>query len=245
MKRLMIFFMLTFACNAAFAKFDTLFVITSNDTAVIWHKHAFGSCVSKFVFDVTVGNDTIIIVERDTVGTLVDCNCWFDLNVTMVNLIGNYIAMVYCQELKIYNHPKDTSYLIGSVSFSIPNISVLPYFSIVGFQSECGGVPVSVEKRQTSMPQITRIINHPNPFNSVTNFQFTLPADQVGISNFQFVSLKIYDALGKEIATIVNGEMEPGEHIMRWNAVNFSSGIYFYRLAIGNQMYFGKMNLVK
>jgi hypothetical protein len=220
-------------------------VITSGDTAIIWHKNTESNCACKFDFDVTVGKDTIIIVERDTVGPIADCICTFDLNITIVNLFGNYIAMVYRQEMSIYHYPIDTMHLIGSLSFSMPGSSLLPYFSIMGFQSECGGIPVSVEKRQTSMPRITRIINHPNPFNSMTNFQFTLPTDQVGISNSQFVSLKIYDALGKEIATLANSEMEPGEHIVRWNAVNFSSGIYIYRLTIGNQMYFGKMSLVK
>lgn len=65
--------------------------------------------------------------------------------------------------------------------------------------------------------------NYPNPFNPKTNFRFQ-------ISDFGFVSLKVYNVLGQEVATILNGQMQPGDYNVAWDASRFSSGAYFYRL---------------
>ncbi len=67
--------------------------------------------------------------------------------------------------------------------------------------------------------------NYPNPFNPSTNFQFRIP-------EFGFVSLKIYDVLGREVATLVNEEKPSGEYRIDFNAekYNLSSGVYFYTL---------------
>ncbi|MGA2625140.1 MAG: T9SS type A sorting domain-containing protein [Bacteroidota bacterium] len=65
--------------------------------------------------------------------------------------------------------------------------------------------------------------NYPNPFNPITDFEFR-------IANFGFVSLKVYDELGREVATLVNEVKQPGEYTVRWNAEGIASGIYFYRL---------------
>jgi hypothetical protein len=119
---------------------------------------------------------------------------------------------------------------------SSPNL--LPYFSITGFQSGCNGVSVTVERKNVSAPEMSRVINHPNPFNSSTNFRFV-------ISSSQFVSLKIFDLLGREVATLINGDLNLGEHFVQWNATSFPSGIYFYRMTVGNVVQVGKMNYVK
>jgi len=70
--------------------------------------------------------------------------------------------------------------------------------------------------------------NYPNPFNPSTDIRFELPAGQKGGS--RFVSLKIYDLLGREVATLVNEVLQPGTHHSRWNASNMPSGIYYYRM---------------
>jgi hypothetical protein len=238
MKTLRTILMLVVLSASAYAGFDSLYVTTHGDTATIWHKNTVSNCASKFVFDVTVNHDTIVIVERDTVGPRANCICTFDLNVTVVNLLGNFVAMVYRQQLKIYDYPKDTVYLVGSTSFSISSLNMLPYFSITGFQSGCNGVPVTVERKSVFSPQISRVINHPNPFNSSTNFRFN-------VSSSQFVSLKIFDLLGREAATLINGDLNPGEHFAQWNAADFPSGIYFYRMTVGNVVQVGKMNYVR
>ncbi len=68
--------------------------------------------------------------------------------------------------------------------------------------------------------------NYPNPFNPTTNIQYA-------VSSTQFVSLKVYDVLGNEIATLVNEEIDAGNYQVEWNASNLPSGIYFYRIRAG------------
>jgi hypothetical protein len=68
------------------------------------------------------------------------------------------------------------------------------------------------------------IQNYPNPFNSTTNISFSIPART-------FVSLLVFDMLGREVATLVNEELSSGNHTRQWNATNMTSGIYFYRLS--------------
>jgi hypothetical protein len=237
MKTVQTILLLVAVHGSTYAGFDSLYVIAHNDTATIWHKNAESNCASKFAFVVTVNHDTIVIVERDTVGPRAKCTCLFDLNVMIVNLLGNFTAMVYRQQLKIYGYSNDTTYFIGSTNFSI-STNLLPYFSIRGFQSECTGVPVTVEQKSVSPPEISRVINHPNPFNSSTNFRFI-------VSSSQFVTLKIFDLLGRGVATLINGELNPGEHSVQWNAANFPSGIYFYRMTVGDVVQVGKMNYMK
>jgi len=69
--------------------------------------------------------------------------------------------------------------------------------------------------------------NYPNPFNPSTNIQYDLPFDN-------FVSIKIYDILGKEVNTIVNEFKNAGSYIVLFNGSNFSSGIYYYKIKTGN-----------
>jgi len=81
--------------------------------------------------------------------------------------------------------------------------------------------------------------NYPNPFNPVTNLEF-------GISKLGFVSLKIYDMLGKEVATLVNTNLNPGTYKYNYDASGLSSGIYFYKLTVdGNIIDTKRMMLLK
>jgi sugar lactone lactonase YvrE len=69
--------------------------------------------------------------------------------------------------------------------------------------------------------------NYPNPFNATSNFGFR-------ISSLSDVSLKVFDLLGQEVATIVNERLAAGSYTRRWDAAGLPSGIYFYRLQAGN-----------
>lgn len=80
--------------------------------------------------------------------------------------------------------------------------------------------------------------NYPNPFNPTTNINFYLTKNS-------FVTLKIYDVLGNETATLINSEMGEGEHNIVFNANNLSSGLYFYTLKADNQIQTRKMILIK
>ncbi|MBI1804001.1 MAG: T9SS type A sorting domain-containing protein [Ignavibacteriae bacterium] len=65
------------------------------------------------------------------------------------------------------------------------------------------------------------------------------------LANFQFVSLKVYDVLGREVATIVDETLPPGTYTRTWNASNTSSGIYFYRLTAGSFTETKKLVLIR
>lgn len=84
--------------------------------------------------------------------------------------------------------------------------------------------------------------NYPNPFNPVTKIKFDIPA---GNGRDYFVKLIIYDILGKEVATLVNEELKPGTYEAEWNAADFSSGIYFYKITAGDYTETKKMVLMK
>ncbi|MCB0726390.1 MAG: FG-GAP repeat protein [Ignavibacteriae bacterium] len=68
--------------------------------------------------------------------------------------------------------------------------------------------------------------NYPNPFNPVTNLEFGIP--ELGL-----VSIKVYDAVGREVETLVNEIKEPGYYTIKFNAANLASGAYFYRMTAG------------
>ena len=80
--------------------------------------------------------------------------------------------------------------------------------------------------------------NYPNPFNSATNISFTL-------STKSFVTLKIYDALGREVATLVSQELPAGTYVRQWDAAGLASGEYFYRLITKNAVMQKKMILLR
>jgi hypothetical protein len=78
-------------------------------------------------------------------------------------------------------------------------------------------MPASIELQQ----------NFPNPFNPSTTIRYALPRRS-------HVTLGVYNTLGQQVATLVNGEMEAGYHEVRFNATKFASGVYFYRIQAGN-----------
>ncbi|MBE0570025.1 MAG: T9SS type A sorting domain-containing protein [Ignavibacteriaceae bacterium] len=108
---------------------------------------------------------------------------------------------------------------------------------------------VTVEN--ASLPdRYTLMQNYPNPFNPSTKIKFTIPSVIAsGAKQTQIVSLKVYDILGNEVATLVNEELSPGEYEVEFNASSFkhfpSSGIYFYTINAGEFVQSKKMVLLK
>jgi len=103
--------------------------------------------------------------------------------------------------------------------------------------------PVSAEEEINEVYNYSLSQNYPNPFNPSTNIEFL-------ISDFGSVSLKIYDILGNEIATLVNEELYPGKYDIEFDlGTDFgpalTSGIYFYQLRVGNFIQTKKMLLIK
>ncbi|MCH7974832.1 MAG: T9SS type A sorting domain-containing protein, partial [Bacteroidetes bacterium] len=110
----------------------------------------------------------------------------------------------------------------GNIDIQIYNINV-----ITGINDE------------SAIPNTFKLFqNYPNPFNPSTTISFQLPA-------LSFVSLKIYDVLGREVKTLINKEMKAGSYKVDFNASQLSSGIYFYRLTASSFVQTKKMILMK
>ncbi len=80
--------------------------------------------------------------------------------------------------------------------------------------------------------------NYPNPFNPETKINFIIPSTGL-------VSLKVFDVLGKEVASLVNEVRNAGVHEVTFNASSLSSGTYFYRIETGNFVKTKKMMVLK
>ncbi len=107
-------------------------------------------------------------------------------------------------------------------------------FATIKYSQTTGIIPVS-----NNIPEnYTLFQNYPNPFNPSTNLEF-------GISNLEFVSLKVYDLLGNEIQTLVNEVLPAGSYKLRFDGNGLSSGIYFYALTAGDFTDKKKMIILK
>ena len=95
-----------------------------------------------------------------------------------------------------------------------------------------------VEKIESITTTYSLSQNYPNPFNPVTSIQYT-------ISSRQFVTIKVYDILGKEVATLANEEKTAGSYEVQFDGSGLRSGIYFYQLKAGNYSATKKMILLR
>jgi hypothetical protein len=80
--------------------------------------------------------------------------------------------------------------------------------------------------------------NYPNPFNPSTTIKYEIPEKS-------FVTIKVYDVLGNEVANLVDEEKQAGDHIVNFDAAKLSSGVYFYSLSSGNYLSTKKMILLR
>jgi hypothetical protein len=98
---------------------------------------------------------------------------------------------------------------------------------------------VGVGNNNQQVPNVYSLSqNFPNPFNPATEIKFSIPGQS-------FVKLVVYDINGNEVATLVNNEKPAGNYSVKFDATNFASGIYFYKLTAGSFESTKKMALVK
>ncbi len=94
--------------------------------------------------------------------------------------------------------------------------------------------------------------NYPNPFNPTTKIKYSIPSSDLKMGHLDkseqvapSVQLIVYDILGREVATLVNKNQQPGNYEVEFNASNLASGVYFYKLKAGNYSSVKKMILLK
>ena len=99
---------------------------------------------------------------------------------------------------------------------------------ITGVEKEKGFLPIKFELKQ----------NYPNPFNPVTVISYQLAVNSI-------VTVRVFDLLGREIATLVNEQKPAGSYTVQWDATHFGSGVYFYKLQAGKYSDTKKLVLTK
>jgi parallel beta-helix repeat protein len=129
----------------------------------------------------------------------------------------------------VYNYGQDTLIVppkdyIGSA----PDIGAYEYGDPSATEKELILIPFSHALNQ----------NYPNPFNPSTNIEFTLPKSE-------FVELRVYNILGKEVSTLVSKKLNQGNHTYTFDGSNLASGIYYYHLVAGEYREVKKMIMIK
>jgi hypothetical protein len=99
--------------------------------------------------------------------------------------------------------------------------------------------PIGIQQISSEVPDaFTLLQNYPNPFNPVTNIEFA-------VAKLSVVKIAVYDMLGREVEILVNKELKPGSYKADWDASNYPSGVYFYKLLTDDFAQTKKMILVK
>lgn len=153
-------------------------------------------------------------------------------SVNMTQTLDTFRASIPAQSLgtKIY-------YYIYATSNS-GKISTKPFTAPSGYIKFAIDNPTSIQPNTNTPDEYSLSQNYPNPFNPSTKLEF-------GISNFGFVSLKVYDVLGNEVKTLINENKPAGRYTVTFDGSNLSSGIYFYKLESGSFIETKRMILLK
>lgn len=168
---------------------------------------------------------------------------------------GTLFVKIYQQQpqaWQTYTMPvKVRAYKAGlDTTFTLPDSMRAQTFSIqLGFRPDSVALDPDnwiLKQRGTPVPedwheipsQLVLLQNYPNPFNAGTKITYDLPA----VSR---VRLQVFDILGREVATLLDGVQRTGTHTVSLNALNLASGVYIYRLTAGEFVGVKKMILVK
>jgi hypothetical protein len=177
-------------------------------------------------------------------------------DITMLNENFGYIAFSSFNSTKIYKfvYSSDMIVLIDSLIVDGGLVKFMKFdgsiYSVIfqnpydyGFSRliiyKIKNKATSVGPKNKEIPSNFKIYqNYPNPFNPTTTISYDLP-ERVK------VKLSIYNLLGQEVATLIEGEQEPGRYDVKFDASGLPSGVYFYRLEAGNFIEQKKMILIK
>lgn len=159
---------------------------------------------------------------------------------------------------KIYiNESRKTYRFTGTVSNSTFDMYATEVTDSIGITgAECGicetfykfrgaiingkkyGSVLSVDETNSTPVSFSLFQNYPNPFNPTTTINYQLPTNSL-------ITLKVYDVLGREVAVLVNDVKNAGTYSVQWNALQFSSGIYFAKMRAGSFSSSKKLLLMK
>ena len=175
-----------------------------------------------------------------------DQNLYFDADKYTVEIIGesqnplivvSNLTTAYLDSSNVVasgSYPRNSAALVGA-TYSLSNH--IKYYNLSNFHFSTL-TNVEYDDSIIHPNEIKLYENYPNPFNPITKIEFSIPKSE-------YVSLKIFDVLGNEIKTLIDEKREAGNHSVYFNAVNLSSGIYFYKLDVNNSIITKKMVLLK
>ncbi|MEK7262878.1 MAG: choice-of-anchor B family protein, partial [Bacteroidota bacterium] len=160
-----------------------------------------------------------------------------------------YELVIYGQNFNKTMKVKDTVTTIANSALGLQNgqeyswfVKVMDEYTEVNGKDTMhftfNGTSVNVKDNSVSARKFTLAQNYPNPFNPITKINFSLHQTDA-------VSLKIFNIVGDEIATLFDGIHPQGAYEIFWNAAQHTSGIYYYRLTVGNTIETKKMILMK
>jgi photosystem II stability/assembly factor-like uncharacterized protein len=185
--------------------------------------------IGKFSISAITSNDTALFaaVKSSTIGWLYmstdEGNSWKEIVIPFENspVMGLYF-LSYITSLTVHNN-----YLYaGTSGFGVWKVPL-------------SGIVTGVKDITNETPsKYTLEQNYPNPFNPTTIIKYEMPESG-------FVSLKIYDILGREVQTLVNGNKIRGTYEVSFNGSSLASGVYLYKLKAGNYTSTKKMMLIK
>lgn len=192
-----------------------------------------------------------VIIDSLAMSVNNSINCFFEsISLRKCTGIGNQTILGESRNTKSFLHD-------GLI------YSNITYASGIGIVSYCSGEPppcegftnligcvlngvvigdtllTGIEQTNTTVPDKFYLAqNYPNPFNPETVISFAVPQNS-------FVSLKVYNALGAEIITLINEEIKSGYYNYKWSGQNLPSGIYYYKMKAGDFSETRKMILIK
>lgn len=200
----------------------------------------------------SVPGDTVIMVDQSNINNISNFEYSYE-GIDLGNNPLNYSLESITGFAKSYNMTDD-GYLtiepdLDDIVNGIYEILIITelknrIFSVFDTSKVSYDYVVDVNDFSEKVDEFSLKQNYPNPFNPTTAIEYIIP-NAVGTDNFRHVSLNVFDALGRKIASLVNEQQSPGTYKVQFNASHLSSGTYIYQLKTDNKIKTKKMILLK
>lgn len=221
---------------------DSIVVKTSNDTVYVWDYNAWEQCGFQLDYSVEISDSIITISQIDTAADMTTCYGYHNFVTPVVGLSeGKFRIDIYRDCLFQENRFIKSfrfEYVISDIreTKEQPNHFVLydaypnPFGKDIHSDNPSTTIKYSIPSVMVQLRQMT---------DQHDNVTLSLSKDDIQ------VTLKIFDILGREVATLINEKQSPGNYEVKFDASNLPSGIYFYKLQAGNFDSTKKLILIK
>ena len=186
---------------------QVILTVENSDLILNWDVAELNCCLET-LWDGWLVGDTFHVTMTDT-GAPCDCICPFELSARFGPFKpGSYVLDFHNTFLGLFE------FTINGAEKTQTALTALSMY-----QSECYDA-VAIDTKTEIAEQFALLFCYPNPFNPIVNIKYFIPEDND-------ISIQIFDINGRQQQTLFRGQQEPGSYSIQWNAVRFSSGIYF------------------